>query len=560
MKYHLSIILILTGMLLTQYGCKKSFLDRQLGTLLSEEQVFTSYPNTERFINGCYAWLPGGFNRIGGAMPDAATDDAEHTAENADIQRFNNGGWNPSTNPDDQWAFCYEGIRRANLFIANADRVNLDALRLDPANQTEYQNRLNDIVRWKAEAAFIRAYCYFELVKRYGGVPLITRVLSLDDNLADIPRNTLDECMEFISTECDQAAATLNLFPGRVANDANASGRATRGAALALKSRALLYAASPLYLQPDDLTGNKPTDENKWNAAAEAAKAVIDLEPYYSLVGSYTSLYNSIANTELILARRYAAANDFERANYPVGYDQGQSGTTPSQNLVDAYEMKDGTAFNWDNPAHAAAPFANRDNRLAQTILLNNASWKGRPVEAWAGGRDGRGVENATKTGHYLRKHVAEDVNLVTNTTKVHAWPLFRLAEIYLNYAEALNESQPGHTDILRYLNKVRERSGQPPVDPGPGQDEIRRRIHNERRIELAFEDHRFWDVRRWKDGMTWFAAPLRGLQITRTDAGTFTYTPVVVENRVYSPRMNLFPIPRQELLKSNGWQQNAGW
>jgi starch-binding outer membrane protein, SusD/RagB family len=385
-------------------------------------------------------------------------------------------------------------------------------------------------------------------------------VLSLEEDLSTIQRNSLDECLQFIVSECDKAAAALNIFPGRIANDATASGKITRGAALALKSRVLLYAASPLFLKPDDLTDAKTSDADKWKAAADAAKAVIDLGPNtYSLVAGYTSLYNSIANTELILARRYNAANSFERASYPVGYDQGQSGTTPSQNLVDAYEMKDGTAFSWSNPAQAAEPYKGRDDRLAQTILLNNTSFKGRPVEAWAGGRDGRGVDRATKTGYYLRKNVAEDVNLVTNTTKIHAWPLFRLAEIYLSYAEALNEYDPGNSNILTYLNKVRVRGGQPPILTVLSQDEMRNKIHNERRIELAFEEHRFWDVRRWKDGTQYFSAPLRGVQITKASNGTFQYAPVEVETRNWAPKMNWYPVPQNELIKSK-WKQNPGW
>jgi hypothetical protein len=560
MKYTYKSTLVLAGLLLTLYSCKKDYLDRQIGTLLSEDEVFVSYSYSERFLNDTYAWLPGGFDRIDGAMADAGTDDAEHTREGSTIQRFNNGSWNAFSNPDDQWNFFYAGIRKTNIFLRGVDSVNLDAFRLDPAGQTEYQNRLGDIKRWKAEAAFLRAYFYFELVKRYGSVPLITRVLSLNEDLTKIQRNSLDECVQFIVTECDKAAADLNIFPGRIANDANASGKATKGAALALKSRMLLYAASPLYLAPDDLSNAKPSDNNKWRAAAQAAKALIDLGPNtYTLVTSYTSLYNSIANTELILARRYTASNGFERASYPVGYEQGQSGTTPSQNLVDAYEMKDGTAFDWSNPAHAAAPYTNRDDRLGQTILLNNTTWKGRAVEAWTGGRDGRGVDRATKTGYYLKKHVAEDVNLVTNTTKVHAWPLFRLAEIYLNYAEALNEADPTNTDILLYLNKVRTRSKQPALLAGLSQDAMRKKIQQERRIELAFEEHRAWDVRRWKEGVTFLNVPLRGVEITRAANGSFQYEPIIVESRTYEPKMNWFPIPQNELIKS-GWKQNTGW
>lgn len=561
MKFKTYIIIITLTLSAAMSGCKKDFLDRQLGTLLSDEEVFSSYANTERFLIGTYAWLPGGFERIDGAMLDAATDDAEHTWDGSAIQRFNNGSWSPFSNPEDQWNYFFTGIRKTNLFLENADKVNLDAYRLDPANQTEYKNRLGDITRWKAEARFMRAYFYFELVKRYGAVPLLTSTLSLDDDLAGIKRNTLDECMSFIVSECDEAAKGLNIFPGRAANDGNATGRVTKGAALALKSRTLLYAASPLYLQPDNLTGTKPADAAKWEKAAAAAKAVIDLGPgTYTLLGTYSGLYNSIKNSELILAKRYGASNSFERANYSVGYDQGQSGTTPSQNLVDAYEMKTGKLItDPSSDYNPQDPYANRDPRLTQTIIVNNSTWKSRIVECWTGGKDGKGVDRASKTGYYLKKNVAEGVNLITNTTQIHAWPLFRLAEMYLNYAEALNEYSPGNSDIAKYINMIRRRAGIADLPSGLSQDAMRERIHNERRIELAFEEHRFWDVRRWKEGVQYFGAPLKGVEITKT-GNVFTYVPFTVESRVFEPKMYWYPIPQTELIKSHGWQQNTGW
>lgn len=541
-------------------SCQKDFLDRQIGTFVSGEEVFASYEFTGRFLTGTYAWLPEGFNSLDGAMRASATDDAEHTREASAVQRFNNGNWSPFSNPDDQWVHYYTGIRRTNLFLEKADQVNLDNFKLNPATQLEYQHRLDDLKRWKHEARFLRACFYFELVKRYAGVPLITATLSPDENLGTIPRSSLAECIAFIVSECDAAAGGLNLFPGREPGDANASGRITKGAALTLKSRVLLYAASPLYLEPGDIGDARPADPAKWRLAADAAKAVIDLGTY-SLLGNYTGLYNSISNSELILARRHAAGNDFERAHYPVGYDQGQSGTTPSQNLVDAYQTIEGKFITDPGSGYDPQnPYANRDPRLLQTVIVNNSPWKDRVVEAWTGGRDGKGVAVATKTGYYLKKHVVENLNLLTNSTAVHAWPLFRLAEIYLNYAEGLNECDPGNPDIEKYVNLVRARAGMPGLPAGLPQDEMRSRIHHERRIELAFEDHRFWDVRRWKLGPQFLEVPLRGMEITRTGSGMFFYQPVHLENRVFEPRMYWYPIPQDELIRSAGWEQNPGW
>ncbi|HEX7016742.1 MAG TPA: RagB/SusD family nutrient uptake outer membrane protein, partial [Cyclobacteriaceae bacterium] len=248
--------------------------------------------------------------------------------------------------------------------------------------------------------------------------------------------------------------------------------------------------------------------------------------------------------------------------NYPIGYDLGMSGTTPSQNLVDAYEMADGSKFDWNNPAHAAAPYENRDPRLARTVLTNNTFFKDRPVEAWTGGRDGKGTPLATRTGYYLRKYVDENLNLLQGNTSVHSWILFRLAEIYLNYAEALNEYDPGNPDIKTYVDLVRARPGveMPPLPDGLSQAEMRDRIRNERRVELAFEGHRFWDVRRWMVASETLGSTLAGVDITKTGTDQFTYTPVNVENRVVDPRMYLYPIPQSELLLAGGWAQNPLW
>ena len=488
-----------------------------------------------------------------------ATDDAEFVIESSNIQKFNLGAWNAIDNPDDQWNRFYAGIRKACEFIESADQVNLDSYRLDPQSQIEYNNRLKDIRIWKAEARFLRAYYHFELLKRYGPIPVVTSTLDLNGDYKNTPRPTMKDVVDFITKECDEAANDLELTPWRNVNDA--LGHATKGAALALKSRTLLYAASPLYVAFGDINeANKPSDAALWKAAADAAKAVIDLNQY-QLADNYGDLFkNDFKNKEYIFVRRYTANTNLERSNFPVSFG-GEGGTCPSQNLVDDYEMLDGTPFDWNRPARAAQPFVNRDKRLEATILTNMASFKNKKVETFPGGADASPVPNATKTGYYLRKFLNEDVNIQTGgSSSGHVVPLFRLAEIYLNYAEALNEYDPTNPDIAVYLNKIRNRASLPNVPSGLSQEQMRKVIQHERRIELAFEEHRFWDVRRWKIASSTLGAPVKGIQIARKPTGGFTYQPVEVEQRVFQPKMYWYPIPQSELLKLTQWEQNNGW
>lgn len=562
---------LILPLLLVLYSCE-NFLDRDIITNLKEQNVNYSYDFTKSRVSAIYNRLPEGFTEVNGAMIASATDESEHTLETSNIQKFNVGSWNTYDNPDDVWNRNYSSIRMVNVFLTTSDSVNLDVYRLnpDPAQQTVYENRLAEIKRWKYEVRFLRAFFYFELIKRYGGVPIITEVLSLNDDPDTQKRNTLAECVEFVVSECDSAANNLPVSYG-----SSDLGRITKGAALALKSRMLLYAASDLFNNTTWVSGYTHSEfismsagdrNTRWKAAADAAKAVIDLDgTAYALHSGYATLFRTFNSPEIIFTRRAGASNSFERATFPVGYE-GQSGTTPSQNLVDDYEIKiddfESIPFDWNNPVHAANPYANRDPRLGMTVLLNNTMFKGRPAELWIGGREGLGNTNATRTGYYLRKYIDESINLLTNTTSVHSWIYIRLAEIYLNYAEALNEYNPAHPDIKTYVDKVRARNGvaMPPLPAELLQDEMRQLIRRERRIELAFEGHRPWDVRRWMIADETLGATLKGIQINRTGPETFTYTPFNVENRVFETKMYLYPIPQQELMKAKGLVQNPGW
>lgn len=547
------------GSAFTLCSCN-DFLDREEDSFIDKTATFDSYNRTKQYLTYAYSLLPEGLNRFSGdALLGAATDDACFAIESSNIQQFNNGSWNALSNPDNVWDRYFAGIAKCCTLLENSNHVNLDISRLDPAKRVEYENNLKDIRMWRAEAHFLRAYFNFELLKRYGPIPIIKSTLDINKDYSDTPRPTMKEVVEFIANDCDMAADSLELTPWRNMNDA--FGRATKGAALALKSRLLLYAASPLYVDFGDIDeANKPSDATLWKAAADAAKAVIDLNQY-ELAPAYDDLFkNDFQNKEYIFVRRYPSNSDFEKSNFPVSYG-GKGGTNPSQNLIDDYEMLDGTAFDWNDPVKAAHPFENRDERLLATVLMNGVLFKGKRVATYPGGADAMPNPNATKTGYYLRKFLNENVNIQTGGgSDGHVVPLFRLAEIYLNYAEALNEYDPTNPDIAVYLNKIRERVSLPDVPSGLTQEQMRTLIHHERRVELAFEEHRFWDVRRWKVASSTLGAPVKGVKITQDDAGNFTYLPVQVEQRVFQPKMYWYPIPQSEVLKLHHWEQNKGW
>lgn len=547
------------GSAFTLCSCN-DFLDREEDSFIDKTATFDSYNRTKQYLTYAYSLLPEGLNRFsGGALLGAATDDACFAIESSNIQQFNNGSWNALSNPDNVWDRYFAGIAKCCTLLENSNHVNLDISRLDPAKRVEYENNLKDIRMWRAEAHFLRAYFNFELLKRYGPIPIIKSTLDINKDYSDTPRPTMKEVVEFIANDCDMAADSLELTPWRNMNDA--FGRATKGAALALKSRLLLYAASPLYVDFGDIDeANKPSDATLWKAAADAAKAVIDLNQY-ELASAYDDLFkNDFQNKEYIFVRRYPSNSDFEKSNFPISYG-GKGGTNPSQNLIDDYEMLDGTAFDWSDPVKAAHPFENRDERLLATVLMNGVLFKGKRIATYPGGADAMPNPNATKTGYYLRKFLNENVNIQTGGgSDGHVVPLFRLAEIYLNYAEALNEYDPTNPDIAVYLNKIRERVSLPDVPSGLTQEQMRTLIHHERRVELAFEEHRFWDVRRWKVASSTLGAPVKGVKITQDDAGNFTYSPVQVEQRVFQPKMYWYPIPQSEVLKLHHWEQNKGW
>lgn len=331
--------------------------------------------------------------------------------------------------------------------------------------------------------------------------------------------------------------------------------------ALALKSRVLLYAASPLH--------NTGADKEKWKLAAEAAKAVMTT-PGFNLSlyqGGYGQLFlgsNPIvsSNNEVIFAVRSPASNTPETNNYPIGTPGGNSGVVPSQNLVADYE--------YTGTPDPADPYANRDPRLAATVVTNGSNWNGRMIDQSPGKTDDMTKANASKTGFYLKKFLSENLNLVQGGTAQHNWILFRYAEILLNYAEAVNEAYgpdvtpPGYPMTAKAaLQLVRDRASTLlPAVTASGVDAFRAAIKHERRIEFAFEDHRYWDLLRWKDAEVVLKQPVKGVKITSNPGNTFNYTVINVATRAFNaPAMYYFPFPQAEISNSKGTlTQNPGY
>ncbi|WP_421918881.1 RagB/SusD family nutrient uptake outer membrane protein [Marinifilum sp.] len=525
----------------------------------SEDLVWAEYDYIRRSMAAVYARVPKVQAHVDGAYLASATDDSDHSNESSDVARYNRGSWDMHNNPLDSWERNYRGIYLANEFIRNIDTVTLYNERF---NETNYEAFLEDVERYKGEARFLKAYFHFELLKRYGGIPIMDEVSSIENGV-DLPRNSYNEVVDYIAETCDSA---MNYMPDYVSADVD-YGTASDAAALALKSRAYLYAAS-------ELNNQSGTHDNYYDSCAVASAAIINMGHFQ--LENYGDLFTAMdgkqtKNLEVIFDFREGTSNDLEINNYPVGYDKGKGFTNPSQNLVDAYEMTDGTTFDWNDPVHAADPYLNRDARFYASIIYNGATVQGREVECYTGGLDAPGQTDfyGTKTGYYLKKGLNMDLDLVSDGKSKHYWFYFRYAEVLLNYAEAMNELYGPDSDPNAYgltareaINMVRTRAGQPDLSAvtAPDQDTFRERLRNERRVELAFEDHRFWDVRRWMIGNETLGATVKGVDVVKNEDDTFTYTVKDVENRVFEDKMNFFPIPYDEMRSTSNLTQTTGW
>lgn len=552
-------------------SCKKNILDIDPQDRIAENAVWSDENLIRAYHNELYNAIPHGFYIH---MYSKYTDEAYNSAPccGADLFKLNNytpdniagaGGGDFWGGYMYYWNLGYQYVRKVNLFLekmAAADAI-----------------KFNDKPRLVAEAKFIRAFIYFNLIERFGGVPIVTQSYNLEDvGKVSFKRSTFDECVAFIQKDLNEAIPDLPI--SYASTNAN-YGRATKDASYALTSRVLLYAASPLF--------NPNNDKQKWQKAAEAAAVFTENgDRGYSLYPNYQKLFNQssgFAQSEYIFARNFTTANGHQAPAHNLGRRYGAYGgwwasNGPSQNLVDDYDMTNGEpAFTWSggtktvNPNsgyNPARPYWNRDPRFDASIIHDSTIFHGDLFEMWVSrNSDKYGYDSwkqssdNPRSGYELKKFMPEDQPISFQVTYTIPWPYFRLAEIYLNYAEA--EFELGNEAKCReYISKVRARVSMPAIPATVTGEALRQRLYNERRIELAFEAHRFFDIRRWKIANVIENRPIQGMDIFKDlTTGLSTYSPVqLLVKNPYQDKMNLLPVETAEVRRNSPDLQTPGW
>ena len=530
------------------------FLDTSIDRNSTEETIKTNYSSIWGFGRAIYTPLGYGFGMIDSNIFATASDEAQQTSAQSNVIYFNKGMLNENVNPlFTYYRNYYEGIRAANFFLDYVGDGKGEALLAQNRNlvtdAVNYARDLQSLAWFKAEAHVAKAYYYSELAKMYGGVPIVES--AVDTGM--VSRSSYEDVVEYIVNEIDTYKDSL---ASNWDDFADREGRFTLGVALAIKSRTLLYAASPLHNPENDVT--------KWEAAAAAANELItsdslsyELDPSY---GSYFVGANPLSSPESIYLVRRSQSNNMEKNNYPIATQGGKSGATPTHNLVAAYEY-----VGAPNPEN---PYANRDPRLAASIVTNGSTWNGRTIDQAAGGSDDMSRANASKTGYYLKKFLTDNLNLTQGQAAQHNWVAYRYGEILLNYAEAMNEAYgpdavpAGYAMSARQaLQMIRDRASvKLPKVLASDKDSFRDAVKHERRIELAFEDHRYWDLLRWKDAMEVLNRPVLGVEITRDGEG-WDYKVVEVADRTFHERNYYLPFLRSEIENSNNTlEQNPNY
>ncbi|MCE7038943.1 RagB/SusD family nutrient uptake outer membrane protein [Dyadobacter sp. CY312] len=580
-------------------SCNTDFLDKAPLDQYSEAAVWNDPALIQAFVNSIYFGIPHGFSNIMMAsISDESMYNGDFGSSNVTkslVTPSDYSIWNTYNRQEGMiWENEYKYIRAANIFMGRIQAAPVD----DAAMRT----------RLTGEVHFLRAYLYFNLLSIYGGVPIVTEAYGLGENY-EVKRNTFEECVKFISEELDKAASMLPA----VYSDAALKGRATKGAALGLKARLLLYAASDLYHNQSkwatgyanpELVGYVGANRTAlWESAKAACKAVMDLGVYSmykpvpgtgeSAADNYAEMFLTKENSEDIFVRFFLPKTDEEWDGYnpglynnPNGY-HGWGSNTPLGQLVDSYEMKDGTKFSWANPEHAKDPYKNREPRFYASILYEGAPWRKRPSDVIASdpvgiiqvgfwerwnattsqtdvipGLDTRKgpIEdwNGTYTGYYLRKFVDPKID-AQYVKQDWPWRYMRYTEILLNYAEAcIGLGQ--ETEAKTYINMIRKRAGMPDItETGAALVE---RYRNERKIELAYEDHRYFDVRRWMIAGSTFGHA-KGVDVRyplnadRTTATKPVYKVIEVQERGWRDRHYLLPIKLDEMNRNKLLIQN---
>jgi hypothetical protein len=583
-------------------SCSK-YLDQVPDDRLTTEETFRTWGTAQKFLADVYRRVPDEFGQRNPGSDECrglwtgGCDEADYVWSFVQSNDVNIGNWDANSGfVGDYWRNYYRGIRAASVFIENADKIT----DLSPAL----------ITRYKAEARALRAMYYFYLMRIYGPVVLLEeKAVPVDANL-QVPRSSFDECAAYVAAELEKASADLPLTP---ANDQD-YGHITKGVALAFRANALMFAASPLYNGNADLAGlvnkdgkqliSQSFDVNRWKTAADAYKSFLDqfVPGTYSLFkkndasgnySPYLSCRDVILtdwNPEVIFARvkNSLGSRQYELTPYHSGQSsrdvKGSGGLGATQNMVDAFFTANGRSISDPLSGYVSSGYAdfkspydthtkniynqwvNREPRFYVNITYDNSTWLNTSFgeinsRFYYTGNSGlkAGGGDHTTTGYVVRKAMGLGNWDVGGRTLI----LIRLAEIYLSYAECVNEADPSNPDALKYINLIRERAGIPLYGsaelPAPtGQSEMREAIRKERRVELAFENNRFFDVRRWKIAEQTENGPMYGLNIS-ADLPDFLNV-VAFETRVFNKRHYFFPIPSNDVNNDKQLVQNPGW
>lgn len=580
-------ILLAVFLLAGATSCEEDFLERKPLDAISDADVWNDPALVEAFVNDLYARIWDPFTDSWKVMHTAVSDEGMYLRDKG-TDVVVKGTLTPENmgtlTQFGQWANYYKGIRNCNLFLERIGQV--------PFKDEQWRARLTGEVR------FLRAYYYFNLVSHWGGIPLMKENFSLEDGDAMlIPRSSFEECVNAIVADSDQA---IELLAG--SHDSDNTGRATRYSAMALKSRLLLYAASDLFNKPGNtnlLVGYTSGDQTqRWQEAKAAANALLLdpgrhglYAPTDSAAENYSRIFLDNHNREILFAKLHniqLKGTSVDLWNGPNGY-HNWGGNIPIENFVSGYQLQDGTDFSWTNPEHAAQPYTNRDPRFYASILYNGAPWRERPEDAAATEPYGIiqtgshevwnsatnqidlvwGVDtrfspienwNASTTGYYTRKFLDKNVDAQFFRGE-QPWIIFRYAEVLLNYAEAcleLGEEEEART----YINQVRTRAGMPAIAGSVSGEALIDQYRYERRYELAFEGHRYFDIRRWLIAEDVMNTPAIGVDIVgklNPDKTSYTYQYNLVEvgARAFSPKGYFSPIPVAEVQKNSKLEQN---
>ena len=533
-----------------------------------KDYIFSNFDNTCGFITNIYGKLDYDFGNYDGGLLASACDESEYAWKSGSVRDFYNGAWSSTNAKSACWSDSYWAIRAANYYLKEGLGLKFSDYKFNK----DYAGQMMRYHRYQFEVRFLRAYFYFNLARQYGDVPLTTTVTTQEE-ANTLSRTPASDVFNFIVKECDAISDSLPVSYTKLNSVDAASGetgRVTKLAVLALKARTLLYAASPLF--------NKNNDTELWHKAALASKAVIDSCSTYGVkLGKYADLWgtDNWKSAEMIFVRRVGDSQSLESTNFPIGVEGGHSGNCPTQTLVDAYQMKStGKLWNETGSGYDSQnPYLGRDPRLAMTIAINGdkgwPAYNSLPLQTYYGGVNGEPIAGATPTGYYLKKYLDSSVNLTSgnSTTKRHSWITYRLGEFYLDYAEAVFKYL-GSADVTSIefpmsaraaVNVIRSRSDvqMPALSSGLSPADFWMQYEDERMVELAFEGHRFWDLRRWKEGDK--LKNVTEMAITQNSDGTYSYRRRV-ENRSWSDKMYLFPIPQSELLKNPNLTQNPSW